>query len=222
MASEPPEHRFAGVQQHPLVAVDVAVFTLTGGALHCLLVRVREGSFAGKWAFPGGLVRAEESLDEAAERELFELTGVRGGYMGMLMFGMFGTLVGFSLLNPITVGAGLLMGRKTIGDERRRIVAKRQNDAKVVLRRYVDDVTFHVGKESRDMLRGVQRVLRDHFTAQADQLKVSLQESLLAAKNSVKATQAERDTRLAEIRAALERLDVVRKNAVALLPGGAR
>jgi hypothetical protein len=150
------------------------------------------------------------------------LTGVRGGYMGMLMFGMFGTLVGFSLLNPITVGAGLLMGRKTIGDERRRIVTKRQNDAKMALRRYIDDVTFHVGKDSRDMLRGVQRVLRDHFTAQADQLKLSVQESLLAAKNSVKATQSERDARLAEIKAALDRLDAVRKHASALLPEAGR
>ena len=47
MASAPPDQRFAGVQQHPLVAVDVAVFTLSGGALHCLLVQVKEGSFAG-------------------------------------------------------------------------------------------------------------------------------------------------------------------------------
>src|ERR1043166_6876642 len=92
MASEPPEHRLAGVQQHPLGAVDVAVFTLTGGALHCLLVRAREGSFAGKGASPGGLVRAEESLDEAAERDLFELTGVRGGYLEQLY--TFGTPAG--------------------------------------------------------------------------------------------------------------------------------
>jgi 8-oxo-dGTP diphosphatase len=84
MASEPPEHRFAGVQQHALVAVDVAVFTLSGGSLHCLLVQVKEGSFAGKWAFPGGLVRAEESLDQAAERAILELTGARQSYIEQL------------------------------------------------------------------------------------------------------------------------------------------
>jgi 8-oxo-dGTP diphosphatase len=84
MAPEPPEPRFAGVQQHALVAVDVAVFTLSGGALHCLLVQVKEGSFAGRWAFPGGLVRAGESLDEAAEREVFELTGLRQSYIEQL------------------------------------------------------------------------------------------------------------------------------------------
>ncbi|MGH3760320.1 dynamin family protein [Actinophytocola sp.] len=146
------------------------------------------------------------------------MTGMRGGYTGLLMFGMLGTFVGFSLLNPISVGAALLMGRKTIGDERKRIVQKRQNDAKTALRRYVDDVTFHVGKDSRDMLRGVQRVLRDHFTQQAEQMKRSLQESLKAAETSVKATKAERDARLAEIGAELSGLEAVAARVRTLLP----
>jgi Dynamin family len=148
------------------------------------------------------------------------LTGMRGGYSGLLMFGMLGTMVGFSLMNPISIGAALLMGKKTVGDERKRIIAKRQSDAKTALRRYVDDVTFHVGKDSRDMLRGVQRVLRDHFTQQAEQMKRSLQESLKAAETSVKATKAERDARLAEIGAELARLDKVTQQVRTLLPPG--
>jgi len=83
MESEP-QPRFAGNQQHPWVAVDVAVYTLSANALHCLLVQVKEGSFAGKWAFPGGLVSAEESLDQAAEREIFERTGVKQSYIEQL------------------------------------------------------------------------------------------------------------------------------------------
>jgi hypothetical protein len=145
---------------------------------------------------------------------------MRGGYSGLLMFGMLGTMVGFSLMNPISIGAALLMGKKTVGDERKRIIAKRQSDAKTALRRYVDDVTFHVGKDSRDMLRGVQRVLRDHFTQQAEQMKRSLQESLKAAETSVKATKAERDTRLAEIGAELARLEKVTQQVRTLLPQG--
>jgi len=146
------------------------------------------------------------------------MTGMKGGYMGLLMFGMLGTMVGFTLLNPISLGAGLLMGRKSIGDERQRIISKRQGDAKNALRRYVDDVTFHVSKDSRDMLRGVQRVLRDHFTAQAEQMKRSLQESLRAAEKSVKSTQAERDARLAEINTELAKLDKVAQQVRTLLP----
>jgi hypothetical protein len=137
------------------------------------------------------------------------LTGVKGGYAGLLMFGMLGTLVGFALLNPVSIGAAVLLGRRSIGDERKRIVTKRQNDAKAALRRYIDDVTFHVGKDSRDMLRGVQRVLRDHFTTRAEEMKRSLQESLKAAEKAAKASKAERDRRLAELDAQIKELEVV-------------
>jgi Dynamin family len=138
------------------------------------------------------------------------LTGVKGGYSGLLMFGMFGTLVGFALLNPISIGAAVLLGRRSIGDERKRIVTKRQNGAKNALRRYIDDVTFHVGKDSRDMLRGVQRLLRDHFTTRAEEMKRSLQESLKAAEKAAKASKAERERRLAELDAQIAELTQVR------------
>jgi hypothetical protein len=138
------------------------------------------------------------------------LTGVKGSYGGLVMFGMLGSLVGFALLNPISIGAAVLLGRKGIGDERKRIVTKRQNDAKTSLRRYVDDVTFHVGKDSRDMLRGVQRTLRDHFTTRAEEMKRSLQESLKAAEKAAKASKAERDLRLAELDTQIRELETVR------------
>ncbi|MGH3585766.1 MAG: dynamin family protein, partial [Pseudonocardia sp.] len=145
------------------------------------------------------------------------LTGLRGGYMGMLMFGMIGTLVGFaSVFNPIGIGAGIAMAGKSLGDERKKIVTKRQNEAKAAVRRYVDDVTFQVAKDSRDRLRAVQRDLRDHFTRQADQLKRLLQESQQAADRALKASRAEREARLAEIAAELERLDAVRRRARAM------
>ena len=106
-------------------------------------------------------------------------------------------------------------------ERRRRAQAdltKRQNEAKAAVRRYVDDVTFQVAKDSRDRLRLVQRDLRDHFTAQAEQLKRSLQESQQAAERAVKASRGEREARLAEIATALEQLETVRRQARALLP----
>jgi hypothetical protein len=147
------------------------------------------------------------------------LTGLRGGYSSMLMFGMMGTFLGFaSMVNPIGIGAAVLMSGKAIGDERKKLVTRRQNEAKAAMRRYVDDVTFQVAKDSRDRLRAVQRDLRDHFTAQADQLKRSLLESQQAAERAVKASRAERETRLAEITKELEQLELVRRSARALLP----
>jgi hypothetical protein len=146
------------------------------------------------------------------------LTGLRGGYIGVLMFGFIGTIVGLSLLNPFSVGAGLLLGGKTISDERRRVVTRRQAEAKTVVRRYVDDVTFQVGKDSRDMLRGVQRDLRDHFTELAEQLTRTLKESLTAAERSVTASKDDRTRRLAEIDAELVGLEKLQARVRTLLP----
>jgi hypothetical protein len=146
------------------------------------------------------------------------LTGLRGGYIGVLMFGFIGTMVGLTLLNPISIGAGLLLGGKTISDERRRVVARRQAEAKTVVRRYVDDVTFQVGKDSRDMLRGVQRDLRDHFTALAEQLNRSLKESLTSAERSVTTTQGETEQRLAEIETEVAKLERLQQRIRTLTP----
>ena len=46
---------------------------------------------------------------------------------------------------------------------------KRRAEAKAAIRRFADDVSFQVGKESKDRLRLVQRLLRDHFTDIAEQ-----------------------------------------------------
>jgi hypothetical protein len=146
------------------------------------------------------------------------LTGLRGGYIGVLMFGFIGTIVGLSLLNPFSIGAGLLLGGKTLSDERRRVVTRRQAEAKTVVRRYVDDVTFQVGKDSRDMLRGVQRDLRDHFTDLAEQLTRSLKESLTATERSATASKEDRVRRIAEIDTELARLETLQARVGTLLP----
>jgi hypothetical protein len=146
------------------------------------------------------------------------LTGMRGGYMGMLMFGMVGSIVFGTIFNPIGIGAGILMAGKSVGDERKRIVTKRQNEAKAAARRYVDDVTFQVSTDSRKRLRAVQRDLRNHFTEQAEQLKRSLAESQAAAERAVKQSQSERAARQAEINGQLAELEAVRNQARALLP----
>ena len=72
------------VYQHPRAAltVDCVVFGFDGD-LKILLVQRDLEPFAGAWALPGGLVRVEESLEEAARRELEE-TGVAKVYFEQL------------------------------------------------------------------------------------------------------------------------------------------
>ena len=68
----------------PSVTADVLVFTIIGGRLHLLLERRSISPFKGKWALPGGFIRMDESAGEAAERILFEETGVKSAHMEQL------------------------------------------------------------------------------------------------------------------------------------------
>ena len=61
----------------PSVAVDIVVLTLREGDLRVLLIRRKNHPHRGYWAFPGGFVDIDETLEDAARRELEEETGVR-------------------------------------------------------------------------------------------------------------------------------------------------
>jgi hypothetical protein len=152
-------------------------------------------------------------------------TASRGGYGGMLMVGMATTVAGLGLLNPISLGAAVLLGGKTIRDERKRMLQRRQNDAKVAVRKHIDEVTFQVGKDSRDMLRASQRQLRDHFSVLADEVSTSIATSVAAAQSAVKTTSTERERRIRDLKAELARIDGLAERArklVADLPATRR
>jgi len=78
------ETRLPQSRERPWVTVDLVVFTLLQKALHVLLVKRRSPPFAGMWALPGGFVQMEESLEEAARRELREESGVSEVYLEQL------------------------------------------------------------------------------------------------------------------------------------------
>ena len=65
----------------PSLTVDCVVFGLDDENLKVLLIERDLEPFKGKWALPGGFVRVDETLDEAARRELREETGVVNVYL---------------------------------------------------------------------------------------------------------------------------------------------
>ncbi len=66
------------------VAVDIVIFTIHSGELRVLLVKRGIAPFPGQFAIPGGFVLENESLDQAALRELKEETGVGDVYLEQL------------------------------------------------------------------------------------------------------------------------------------------
>ncbi|HEX7825751.1 MAG TPA: dynamin-like GTPase family protein, partial [Mycobacterium sp.] len=108
------------------------------------------------------------------------VTGMRGSYGGVLMFGMITSFAGLGMFNPLSLGAGLVLGRKAYKEDMENRMARVRNEAKANMRRFVDDVSFVVSKESRDRLKGIQRQLRDHYRGIANQTTRSLNESLQA------------------------------------------
>ena len=68
----------------PAVTVDVVIFSVRAHALQVLLVRRTEAPFRGRWSLPGGFGRPNESLDDAARRQLQEETDVHDVYLEQL------------------------------------------------------------------------------------------------------------------------------------------
>lgn len=68
----------------PALTVDCVVFGLDEEDLKVLLIQRDLEPFAGRWALPGGFVRMDESLEEAARRELAEEAGVSNVFLEQL------------------------------------------------------------------------------------------------------------------------------------------
>jgi 8-oxo-dGTP diphosphatase len=68
----------------PALTVDVVVFALDEEDLQVMLVERDLKPFAGQWALPGGFVRVDESLEDAARRELEEETGLKNIFLEQL------------------------------------------------------------------------------------------------------------------------------------------
>ena len=144
------------------------------------------------------------------------LIGMRGSYGGVLMFGLLTGIFGMALINPLSLGAGLLLGRKAYREDKEARLKRRQVEAKALVRRQLDDVTFQVGKQLKDRLRMVQRTIRDHFTEIADEHHRSLADSVSAAQKAANTYALEKDARIRDIKAELKKVDALHHAAEAV------
>ena len=116
------------------------------------------------------------------------------------------------------LGTGI--GKKIIGDEKKRQQTYRQQQAKGAVRRFIDEVAFVMNKETRDVLRTAQRHLRDDFQGRAMQLERSAYEAMEAARRLGELDEAQLAARERELQTREGQLESVR--AASARGGGAR
>ena len=68
----------------PALTVDCVVFGLDDDDLKVLLIQRGQAPYQGAWAIPGGFVQTDETLEDAARRELEEETGVHDVFIEQL------------------------------------------------------------------------------------------------------------------------------------------
>jgi 8-oxo-dGTP diphosphatase len=61
---------------HPALTADAVIFSFTGNELKVLLIQRTDEPFKKRWAFPGGFVNENETVENAVERELREETSL--------------------------------------------------------------------------------------------------------------------------------------------------
>ncbi|MBR6520937.1 MAG: NUDIX hydrolase, partial [Paludibacteraceae bacterium] len=72
--------------EYPRAAMtaDAVIFGFDGYELQVLLIQRGIEPYKGRWAFPGGFMRMDETIEECAVRELYEETGLHSPYMQQL------------------------------------------------------------------------------------------------------------------------------------------
>ncbi|MHB8465411.1 MAG: dynamin family protein [Acidimicrobiales bacterium] len=171
----------------------------------------------------------EVPTDRLAQLELSELevhrgprgerglASVRAGQSGISLAGALGHIGGLVLAMPATVVIGVLMGARALREERHKHLQQRRQQAKSSARRYLDDVSLHAGKASRDSLRMAQRHVRDHFQSQAESLLRTANEALTAAQQAAQGGEEQRGARLRQVGLELQRVAGLGEQAQALL-----
>ena len=160
-----------------------------------------------------------DSDDEgsAAKKALKKgLTGVRGGQGGVMMFSMIGgflpaaSMVGAVMLSaPVLLAAGAAFGGMQLMEERKRKLAARRQQAKNLMRKFIDSAQFDVNNEITALIKQFQRDLRDEFSSGLSDLQRSYTDSINKIKQNQQASDAEKRQRLEQLGTLSKALDSV-------------
>lgn len=150
------------------------------------------------------------------------LIAMRGVYSGLMMAMMMGRMGGMMLPGPAGLAIGLLMGGSGLGDEFRKRKEERRIKAKNSVRRFMDEFTLQIGKDSRDALRISQRELRDQCFERVTELQRSISQALDRAQQAEQVDRTTGKRNLERAEADLTRLASISEQVRRLGGGGGR
>lgn len=93
------------------LSIDTVVFGFENAELYVLLVKHAEGPSEGTWALPGGYIRYDESVEDAAYRILTDQTAVSDIYLEEMK--TFGAVDRYPLARVITVAYYALVNKES-------------------------------------------------------------------------------------------------------------
>ena len=136
---------------------------------------------------------------------------IRGSTSAMVMSGMMGTFLAFTVpvVTPVAALLAFALGRKSLKTAREAEVKQRRSDAQRSIASFLEETELVSRKASKDVLRRTNQVLRDHFQARAEELAVTAQRNLEAAARSIKLDRDEAQARLAAVTADIADLRAV-------------
>ena len=132
------------------VSVDCIIFGFDEGQLRVLIGKRKLDPGRGEWSLYGGFVGPHESVDDAASRTLFELTGLRNLYMRQV--GAFGNIDRDPGERVISIAYYALINVKDYDDKLRKEHGVEWVSLKDLPSMYSDH---------RDMIRKARRLMRD-------------------------------------------------------------
>ncbi|HSQ37521.1 MAG TPA: dynamin family protein [Acidimicrobiia bacterium] len=123
------------------------------------------------------------------------VTALRGGASGIYLLGVAASLAGFALAGPVSLGVAAVFGGKQILDTRKAALKQRRQEARMILRQFIDEVTGEVGNRARQLVQDLHRLLRDHYSARLQELSRSTAAALQATQEALARDRAGREQR---------------------------
>ena len=132
------------------LSVDCIIFGFEEGKLKILIGRRQMDPGRGEWSLYGGFVRSDEGIDDAANRVLFDLTGLRNIYMRQV--GAFGNVDRDPGERVVSIAYYALINVKDYDDRLRQEHGVEWVNIKELPTMYSDH---------RDMIRKARKLMKD-------------------------------------------------------------